>query len=156
MNEDGNRGKVFAGVLTVARSINTLVVDTVSNLLFISQSSAAVSYQQVGNVEAREEADPGSGAAIPVLYSGHVPLTVGAGAETNTLADPTFVGQKLLIFCDANGGGTRAITAASDINVTGNNIVTFNATGEMIELTGITDGGALVWSVTAIDTAVLS
>lgn len=95
----------------------------------------------------REVADPGNGVAIPVTTSAYVPLTIGAGAETNTLAVPTFAGQRMTISCDTVGGGTRAITAASAINVAGNTTMTFNAARDIIELVGTRVAGVLAWEV---------
>lgn len=102
-------------------------------------------------------ADPGSTKAIPVTASGFVPLTIAGAGETNTLADPTFVGQKLDIIADTLGGvGARAITAASAINQTGNTVMTFAAAQDFIRLVAVTIGGALKWRVAANDGVALS
>lgn len=92
-------------------------------------------------------ADPGNGAAIPVTRSATIALVVGAGAETNTLAIPAFVGQRLILTMDTDGGGTRAITAASAINVTGHTVMTFGEARDTIELIGITVSGTRAWQV---------
>jgi hypothetical protein len=94
-------------------------------------------------------ADPGTGVAIPVTASGTVELTIGAGAETNTLADPTFQGQILVINVDTSGGGTRAVTSANDITQTpGENVMTFGAVRDCVVLEGVTLGAALRWQQT--------
>lgn len=103
----------------------------------------AMAYNTVLNVIA----DPGTGQPIPVDFSGTLDLTIGAGAETNTLADPTIIGQTLRINADTVGGGTRAITCASDIDIGGDNVMTFDAVRDSIELVAITVGTALKWQV---------
>jgi hypothetical protein len=100
--------------------------------------------------------DPGTGAVIPVTRSGSIALTIGAGAETNTLAIPLWVGQRLTIYADTVGAGTRAITSAQPINGAGNTIMTFNATFDFLTLQGITIGGAFHWAVAANNSVVLT
>lgn len=101
-------------------------------------------------------ADPGDAAAIPVTRSATVPLTIGAGAETNTLAIPTFLGQRLTIISDVQGAGTRAITSAQAINQAGNTVMTFAALRDVITLQAVQVGGALRWQVVANDGVALS
>ena len=91
--------------------------------------------------------DPGTGVAIPVTGSGSVALTIGAGAETNTLAIPTFQGQRMLIYAESVAGGTRAITASQTINAGGDTVMTFNTARDTIELVAEDIGGALRWQV---------
>lgn len=107
------------------------------------------------NIKPQTIADPGDGAAIPVTNSGSIAITTAA-AETNTLADPTFMGQWLSIFVDTYAVGDRVITAASRINQAGNTIITLGAAGDFIKLEAITIGGALKWQVVANDGAALS
>lgn len=99
-------------------------------------------------------ADPGTGAAIPVTTSGVCMITT-AGAETNTLAIPTFVGQQLALICDTYVGN-RVITCAQSINQANNTIMTFGAAADMIVLTAMKVGGAFRWRVTANDGVALS
>lgn len=102
-------------------------------------------------------ADPGTGVAIPVTRSATVNLTIGsAGAETNTLAIPTFAGQRLILSADTVGTGTRAITCAENINQAANKVMTFAAVRDAIVLEAITVGGALRWQVAANDGVALS
>lgn len=97
-------------------------------------------------------ADPGTAQVIPVDRSAVVNLTIGsAGAETNTLAIPTFLGQKMIINADTVGTGTRAITAAAAINQAANTIMTFAAARDCITLEAVTVTVALRWVVTAND-----
>lgn len=99
--------------------------------------------------------DPGDAAAIPVNRSAHIPITTAA-AETNTLAIPAFIGQKLILICDVYAVGDRVVTVASAVNQTGNNTLTFGAAGDMIVLEAAQVAGALVWRVTANDGVALS
>lgn len=99
--------------------------------------------------------DPGDGQAIPVTASGSVAITT-AGAETNTMAIPTFVGQQISLICDVYAAGDRVITVASAVNQTGNNTLTFGAAADMIVLTAMQVAGVLVWRVTANDGVALS
>lgn len=99
-------------------------------------------------------ADPGNAGAVAVTASG-VCLLTSAGAETRTLAVPTFVGQKLALICDTYVGNI-VITAAASINQANNTIMTFGQAADMIELTAMKVGGALRWRVTANDGVALS
>lgn len=105
--------------------------------------------------EATVIADPGTGVAIPVTKSGNIAI-VTAAAETNTLAIPTFKGQKLLLYCDTYAVGNRVITSAQAVNQTGNNTLTFGAVRDNIMLEAITVGGALRWQVVHNDGVALS
>lgn len=111
--------------------------------------------KQRSDAAANTIADPGTGAAIPVTDSGVLMITT-AGAETNTLADPTFVGQRLTMICSVYAVGDRVVTAAHGINQTGNTIMTFGAAQDFIELVGVTVNAALRWRVVANDGVALS
>jgi hypothetical protein len=92
--------------------------------------------------------DPGDTGTMPVNQSGFWDLVDGGGAETRTLPDPSFVGQIVDIFLSATGGGSIAITADSDIDQSGNNVMTFDTVGEHLRLIGIADGAATkAWRV---------
>lgn len=85
--------------------------------------------------------DPGDAGAIQVNQPGFCELTTG-GAETRTLADPSYRGQIIDLYCFYDGGDC-VITAASPINQTGNTQMTFTDVGEHIRLIGYynaTDG----------------
>lgn len=90
-------------------------------------------------------ADPGDGGAIPVTKFGTVAITT-AGAETRTLAIPTYAGQQLLLGLNVDGGDC-VITSAQSINAAGNTTITLNDAGDFVKLEGITIGGALRWRV---------
>lgn len=108
----------------------------------------------VSNELANTIADPGDGEAIPVTASGSVPL-VSAGAETRTLAAPSFDGQQMSLGFKTDGGDV-VVTASAGINQTGNTIMTFADAGDVIVLVAIELGGSLVWRVLANDGVALS
>ena len=96
-------------------------------------------------------------AAIPVTGNGDLALTIADAAETNTLAVPTFAGQQINISADTLAGtGTRTITVASAINITGNNTILFDAAGQFISLYGIKLGATFAWRVLANDSTTLT
>jgi hypothetical protein len=94
-----------------------------------------------------EISDPGDAAAIPVTQSGFCMLT-SAGAETRTLAIPSFAGQTIDLCCDTYVGNV-AITVASAFDVTGNTTITMGNAGDSIKLVGATIGGTLAWRILA-------
>lgn len=96
-----------------------------------------------------------TGTAIPVTASGSLAITQN-GSETNTLADPVWMGQTISIFVDTDTSGARVVTAASRINSAGNTIITLADLGDFIKLEAITIAGALKWQVVANDGAALS
>lgn len=128
---------------SIAGQWGVMVLEASAALTWRIVSSTPITTNSIANVIP----DPGTGQAIPVTGSGSLALTIGAGAETNTLAIPTFQGQRLLIFCESTAGGTRAITCAQAINVGGDTIMTFNAARDTIELVAEDIGGALRWQV---------
>ena len=99
-------------------------------------------------------ADPGDGEAIPVTQSGVCAITT-EGAETRTLADPNSLGIRLTITLDVDGGNC-VVTAASAINVTGNNTITLADAGDTLDLVATQVGGAKVWRVSGNDGAPLT
>jgi len=99
-------------------------------------------------------ADPGDGEAIPVTASGYVPV-VTAGAETRTLAAPSFVGQELLLYMKTDGGDA-VITCATGVNQTGNNTITMNDAGDALRLVAIESGANKRWRVVVNDGCTLA
>lgn len=113
-------------------------------------------YHQTGVVSTDVVADPGTGAAIPVTNSANISLTMGAGAETNTLAVPSFRGQELVITVAVDGGGTRAITSAQALNTAGNTVMTFGEATDAIKLEAVQIGANLRWRIAWNDGVALS
>jgi len=96
-------------------------------------------------------ADVANGAAIPVTASGRVEL-VTAGAETRTLAAPTFGGQELLLGFKTKVGNCVITVAGCDDGDT----ITFANTGEMVRLVGVAKASAFVWRVVADPDSIVS
>jgi hypothetical protein len=99
--------------------------------------------------------DPGDAGAIQVNQPGFCELTT-AGAETRTLADPTFRGE-IIDFTFIVDVSDCVITAASPINQNADTIMTFADIGDHIRLIGFfnaTDGWE--WRVIANDGVALS
>jgi len=115
-------------------------------------------YNRIGSaweiLGAADVADPGDAGAIPVTQSASVAITT-AGAETRTLAIPSFIGQRLNICFDTDAGDC-VITVASGVNQTGNNTLTGADAGDHISLEAITVGGTLAWRILANDGWALS
>lgn len=134
--------------------------------IFIQESqtsgvlTACAMYQKTGATEWSEIGaggtitDPGDAGAIPVTKSGVVAIVTGGG-ETRTLAIPTFLGQRITLCLDTDGGDA-VVTVASAVNQTGNNTLTFSDAGEEISLHAISVGGTLAWRVSSNDGVVLS
>ncbi len=98
--------------------------------------------------------DPGNGNAIAVTASGYVPLVTG-GAETRTLAAPTFVGQEIVLYMKTSGGNCT-VTCTTTINETGNNTIIFANTGEAVRLFAVEEGATIRWRMAIADGAGLS
>lgn len=100
--------------------------------------------------------DPGHGGRIDISRSGVVCLKTAA-AETRTLPIPNYVGQRLLLVFEKDGGDCVVTvtdgTANRGINVEADNTLTFADEGESIELVGIRVDGAYRWTVPNADTA---
>lgn len=124
--------------------MGTTNFDTVAAAL-VGNVTGNVTGVVTGGVTPATIADPGNAGAIPVSASGRVPI-VSAGAETRTLAVPTIIGQRLLIYMKTDGGDC-VITSAAAINATGNNTITLNDAGDAIELVAIENGANLRWVV---------
>lgn len=113
-----------------------------------SSTGSTVSWSNLAATSTTENTtDPGAGAAIPVTQNASFSLTVGAGAEANTLADPTFLGQVLTITAATVGGGSRTITADNDIDQAGSTMMTFAAVADSIGLIAVQIGSSLAWRV---------
>jgi predicted RecA/RadA family phage recombinase len=140
-------GNTFLGYTTKAAgatdetvNVNAIPVISVSNTIHNPTSNAIT--------------DPGASGAIPVTDSGYCPL-VSTGAQTRTLAAPTYAGQQLLL-CMKTDGGDITLTCATGLNQTGNNTAVFNDAGDMLLLIAVYNGTNLRWRVVANDTVALS
>lgn len=139
-------GNTFAGYAMAAAGTT---VGTVPMLLIQPPATLTIN----GPLETLV-ADPGNAGAIPVITSGHVEI-VTAGAETRTLAAPSFLGQQMLISLKTDGGDC-VITCATTVNQTGNNTITHNDAGDALLLVAKQNGANRRWSVVSNDGAALS
>jgi len=108
----------------------------------------------VHNALTADLTDPGDTGAIPVTDSGKCDL-VTTGAQTRTLAAPTYIGQLLLLSLKTDGGNC-VITCATTVNQTGNNTITMDDAGDAILLVGKANGANKRWSVVSNDGCTLS
>jgi predicted RecA/RadA family phage recombinase len=136
-------GNTFAGQAMAVAASNA----TRGKLLLSSISLQAL-------ILDNEIADPGDAGAIPVTASGRVPLVTG-GAETRTLAAPSFAGQMLQLEFKTDAGNC-VITCATGVNQTGNNTITGADAGDHLLLSAIEVGANLRWRVVANDGWALS
>ncbi len=136
---------VVAGTTIVDFSLGTGAMKTPTS----SSSLFTFNQPKAASATANLLADPGSGVAIPVTADGVVAITTGGGAETNTLAIPSFVGQRMTFCLDTAGGGTRTVTAASAINVAGHTHFLLVTARQSITLQGITLAGTRCWEILA-------
>lgn len=156
----GNSG--VTGTFTATSNISSSVGNVSANLalvagttvtagtgLTVTSGTSSFGGPIAATASAWEIADPGNGGAIPVTASGVVNLACGAGAETRTIAIPTFNGQSMLIHMSTNGGGAITLTASQAINGVGDTNMVFASVRDMVKLEGVEVGGALRWSVTA-------
>jgi predicted RecA/RadA family phage recombinase len=98
--------------------------------------------------------DPGQAGAIPVTASGVCEI-VTTGAQTRTLAAPSFLGEILELSFKTDGGDC-VITCATTVNQTGNNTITLNDAGDCVTLIAKSNGANKRWSVLANDGASLT
>ncbi len=129
------------------------MLDTASSKIMIDQSADSMIFSGVAKLKLQTIA-AATGTAIPVTHSGSFPITQN-GAESNSLAIPTYLGQTLSIFVDTDTSGARTITSAQRINQAGNTTILLTEVGDFIKLEAITIGGALRWQVIQNDGCVL-
>ena len=119
---------------------STLNVDGAATLASTLAVTGATTFSStitcgLGKLANNTIADPGNTTkAIPVTASGICEI-VTTGAETRTIAAPTFAGQVIVINMITDGGDC-VITASAAINATGNNTMTFGEVGDVIGLVG--------------------
>lgn len=99
-------------------------------------------------------ADPGNAGAIPVTADGCCAMTSG-GSETRTIAAPTYIGQRISLIHDVDGGAI-AVTSATAINQTGNTIMTFTEVKDACTLECMQVAGTKVWRIVYNDGVALS
>jgi hypothetical protein len=145
-----------SGALTVDSAAALNLGTSAATAITIGRAAAVATFQSKTAADASTYAitDPGASGAIPVTTDGVCPMT-SAAAETRTLAIPTFVGQRLTLCLDTDGGDV-VVTSAQPFNQTGNNTITLNDAGDTISLVAITVAGARRWRVANNDGCALS
>lgn len=124
-------------------------------LLQTDANPGTASWTDNGQVSTLNElADPGDGQAIPVTASVAVGL-VTTGAETRTIAAPTFVGQEIALYFQVDGGDC-VVTVAQPINVAGNNTITFADANDSVLLKAFYTGFVPRWRIVHNDGAALT
>lgn len=149
----GSNGSALMGNLAVsAAGLLTLTAPTMSTpaVTGLMTTTGKIRASATANVIA----DPGNAGAIAVTDSGVCNLT-SAGAETRTLAIPTFVGQRLTLCMDVDGGDV-VVTVASAYNQAANTIITLNDAGDTINLVGCHIAGVRRWRLVNNDGCTLS
>ena len=122
---------------------------------FTAETTVEAALQEIYARVATQIADPGNSVkAIPVTRDGVCAITT-AGAETRTLAIPSFVGQQITLCLNVDGGDC-VVTVASAINQTGNNTITFGDIGDTVALIGVLRSGVRAWRVLVNDGATLT
>jgi hypothetical protein len=94
--------------------------------------------------------DPGNAGAIPITKSGVCVLNIPAGAETRTMAAPTFLGQEIVLCAGTDGGGTVEVTVATDFNAANNTKVTFGALEQTNVFKASMTGASLKWKLVSV------
>jgi len=140
-------GNTFIGFAQVAAG----ATDEVVRVLWSGPVAVA---NTVHNALTALIADPGNAGAIPVTDTGHCEI-VTTGAETRTLAAPTYLGQMLLLSMKTDGGDA-VIAVATGINQTGNNRITMNDAADSILLVAVASGTNIRWRVAYNDGCTLS
>jgi predicted RecA/RadA family phage recombinase len=140
-------GNTFFGFANGAAAAND---ETVRVRKVLVTSVANTIHNELSNVIA----DPGNAGAIPVTESGHCSI-VTSGAQTRTLAAPSYAGQMLSLAMKTDGGDC-VVTCATGVNQTGNNTITMNDAGDSILLVAIESGANLRWRVAYNDGCTLS
>lgn len=124
-----------------------------ANYLLWDASANTLSLQGGAYLEPTAITDPGDEGAIPVTVGGYVPLVTG-GAETRTLAAPSYPGQELLLYLKTDQGNC-VITCATGVNQTGNTRITFDTAGDIVLLKAIEVGANNRWRVVVNDGATI-
>jgi hypothetical protein len=148
-------GVSSADLASVVNAKGASLVGVEDALALLAAADAEAALAELAKYQCINLADPGTGAAIPVTRSAYVGI-VTAAAETNTLAIPTFLGQRLILNMDTRVGGDRVVTCAQSLNQAGNTIMTFGAARDCIVLEAIKVGGAFRWQVVSNDGVALS
>jgi hypothetical protein len=145
-NAGGGLGAAL-GSTSASKGASLVGIQDSGTLITATQVEAALAEAFARLLAAPVIADPGNAGAIPVTRSG-VCLLTSAGAETRTIAIPSFLGQQIYLV-DTVHAGNIVVTASQAINQANNTVMTFGAVRDTVLLTAISIGGALRWQVTS-------
>lgn len=134
--------------------VGATLVGVADSAGYFTTSTVEAALAELQSMGARVITDPGNAGAIPVTRSGTCPI-VTTGAQTRTLAAPTFINQRLVLYFQTDGGDC-VVTVAGTINVAGNNTITLNDANDTIQLVAVYNGSALRWRVAENDGCALS
>jgi len=96
--------------------------------------------------------DPGDGNALPNTQTGTVEMTIGATAETNTLARPVRLGQILKLNAIVVGAGNRQVTITGGYDESGSTGLNLASAGAVAVLEAFKESAsAYMWRLTAYD-----
>jgi len=152
---DPYNGTAGTGAATTTSTDNTLIGVALATAGATDEKVSVLKYGPVAITNSVHETlsavitDPGNGGAIPITNSGTCSL-VTTGAQTRTLAAPTFVGQMISLAMKTDGGDC-VVTCATGINQTGNTTITLNDAGDVVVLAAIEVGANKRWRVVVND-----
>lgn len=155
-NANGGAVTIDGGAKNGSGADGAISIGATAGAITLGKSTTILTFQskQAAGAATNTIADPGNAGAIAVTASGVCALT-SAGAETRTLAIPTFMGQEISLIADTYVGNI-VVTSAQAINQAGNTIMTFGVVNDCITLKAMTIGGALRWRTIANDGVALS
>jgi len=91
--------------------------------------------------------DPGDDGTITVDRDrAYVPLVTEGASEARSLSDPPVVGCELVLFHKTDGGDVD-VTAVSQIDNSGNTILSFAEAGDWVKLVAVEEGTSLEWRI---------
>ena len=93
--------------------------------------------------------DPGNGGTIapPFHHNMVCFINTGGSGETRQLPKPKFAGQVCTLMMSVDGGGAAVVTAAGNVNTTGNNTLEFADAGDFIRMFAGDEGAGLAWRI---------
>lgn len=155
-NANGGAVAINGGAKNGAGADGAINIGTTRGAVTIGAASTTltINSKQASSATTNDITDPGNAGAVPVTTSGVCNMTT-AGAETRTVADPTFSGQWLVLSADVHVGN-NVVTFASDFDSTTNNVWTSTAAGQSAEFRARRIAGALKWMLVANNGGTLS
>ena len=92
--------------------------------------------------------DPGDAGTIRVTQDLQIcEMTIGSGAETRTLENPTKAGIRFILRLLTDGGGSAVVTAANGLNVSENTEATYGDASDLLSLVSVSTSTGYRWEV---------